>query len=373
MKNHLIRKIEIIPTRLLLNEPFVISKGAISHARNTVVKIYIEDGRYGIGECCPYRSIHGETMVGQVAIGKDIAKILIGKNPLETKKHITMMDKLITGNASIKCAFDMALYDLNAKIAELPLYAFLGGTNDKEIYTDNTVSLLEKDKMVEKARKFVDMGFPILKVKLGDRPSKNDVSRIQAIRKEIGMNIPIRIDANQGWNYFEASYALDALQDLNIEHCEEPVPAPNIRDQKRLTKESPIPIMADEAVFDHRDAYRILAENAADLINIKLGKAGGIENAMKIASICEAAGVYCQVGSFSESRLGISALVHFDMVWDHIIYHDLDSPLMMSEDPIIGGLQYSDSWQVTVDDTPGHGADYDPDFLNMFESVQITS
>lgn len=362
-----IKRIEIYPTRLQLSEPFVISVGAITHARNTVVKIFLTDGRYGIGECCPYRSIHGETVEGQVVIAKDIAKNLIGKDPRNTKRHLHMMNSVMKNNASIKCAFDMALYDLNAKVAELPLYAFLGGDNTKEIFTDNTVSLLDKDKMAEKALKFKEMGFPFLKVKLGEQPSKKDVARIEAIRAAIGIDIPIRTDANQGWNYYDASYALNAMVDLNIEHCEEPVPAANIRDQRRLTAESPIPIMADEAVFNHHDAQRILAENAADLINIKLGKSGGIENAMKIASICEAAGVYCQVGSFSESRLGISALVHFDLAWDNIIYHDLDSPLMMSDDPIIGGMKYSKDWQVTVDDTPGHGADYDPSFLKMFE------
>lgn len=371
MESLTIERIEIYPTRLLLSEPFVISVGAITHARNTVVKIYLEDGRYGIGECCPYRSIHGETMEGQVVIAKDIAKNLIGKDPRNTKRHLHMMNRVIKSNASIKCAFDMALYDLNAKIVELPLYAFLGGDNIKEIYTDNTVSLLEKDKMVDKALQFQEMGFPVLKIKLGTQPSKKDVERLEAIRSAIGNELPLRADANQGWNYFDASYALNAMADLNIEHCEEPVPAANIRDQKRLTAESPIPIMADEAVFNHQDALRILSENAADLINIKLGKTGGIENAMKVASICEAAGVYCQVGSFSESRLGISALVHFDLAWDNIIYHDLDSPLMMSDDPIIGGMVYSDTWQVTVDDTPGHGADYDPAFLKMFECTVI--
>ncbi|MEM9546751.1 MAG: dipeptide epimerase [Bacteroidota bacterium] len=366
-----IKRIEIYPTRLLLNEPFVISVGAITHARNTVVKIILSDGRYGIGECCPYRSIHGETVEGQVAVAKDIAKNLIGKDPRHTKRHVHMMNRVMKNNASIKCAFDMALYDLNAKILDLPLYAFLGGDNTKDIYTDNTVSLLKKEEMAEKALKFKEMGFPVLKVKLGEQPSKNDIARLEAIRRAIGYELPLRTDANQGWNYFDASYALNAMIDLNIEHCEEPVPAANIRDQRRLTAESPIPIMADEAVFDHHDAHRILAENAADLINIKLGKTGGIENAMKVAAICEAAGVYCQVGSFSESRLGISALVHFDQAWDNIIYHDLDSPLMMSDDPIIGGLKYSDTWQVTVDDTPGHGADYDPDFLKMFECLVV--
>lgn len=371
MKCLKIHKVEIYATKLLLSEPFVISVGAITHARNTVVKIFLTDGTYGIGECCPYRSIHGETVEGQVAIAKDIAKSLIGKDPKNTKRHNHMMNIVMKNNASIKCAFDMALYDLNAKLSDLPLYLFLGGDNTKEIFTDNTISLLPKEQMAEKAIKYQEMGFPVLKVKLGSSSAAEDVARIEAIRYAIGMELPLRTDANQGWNYLDASYVLNGMADLNIEHCEEPVSAANIRDQIRLTAESPIPIMADEAVFNHQDALRILAENAADLINIKLGKSGGIENAMKIAGICEAAGVYCQVGSFSESRLGISALVHFDLAWDNIIYHDLDSPIMMSEDPIIGGLKYSDDWRVTVDDTPGHGADYDPAFLSMFECITI--
>jgi len=371
MKPLSIHKIEIYPTQLLLSEPFVISVGAITHARNTVVKIYLSDGSYGIGECCPYRSIHGETIEGQVAVAKDIAKAFIGKNPRNIKRLNHIQNRVFKNNASIKAAFDIALYDLNAKLVDLPLYAYLGGDNTKKIYTDNTVSLLEKDKMVAKALKFQEMGFPVLKIKLGERPGKKDVERIQAIRNAIGDQLPLRADANQGWYYQDARYVFDAMKELNFEHCEEPVHALNIIDQKRLTAESPVPIMADEAVFNHHDAQRIISEKAAHLLNIKLGKSGGIENAMKVASIAEAAGVYCQVGSFSESRLGISALLHFDLAWDNIIYHDLDSPLMMSEDPIIGGLQYNKDWQVTIDDTPGHGADYDPKFLEMFECIVV--
>lgn len=367
----MIDKIEIYGTQIKLSEPFVISKGALTHARITVVKIYDSEGLYGTGECCPYRSIHGETQAGTIAFARDMSAALIGKRSEDIQDIVNLMARLIVGNASIKGAFDMALYDLNAKKAGKPLYEFLGGSNTKKIFTDNTVSLLPLDKMVEKAQSFVDRGFKILKVKLGQRPSSEDIKRMIAIRKQVGDDITLRIDANQGWSYIDAKRALFAMADLNIEHCEEPVHANNIADQIRLTRESPIPIMADEAVFNHQDAFRILKHNAADLINIKLGKSGGICNAMKIASIAEAADVYCQVGSFSESRLGISALVHFDLAWDNITCHDLDSPLMLSEDPVIGGMKYADDWSVTVDDTPGHGADFDPAYLSKFEKITV--
>lgn len=368
-----ITKIELIPVQLPLKEPFIISKGALTEAKLTFVKIYDNEGLYGIGECCPYRSIHGETQEGTIAFGKDLAKALIGQDPTQIFKHVALMNKMIVGNASIKCAFDMALYDLNAKRLSLPLYKFLGGSKEKIIETDNTVSLMDQAAMVKKAEKFVDDGFKILKVKLGERGRLKDFERVLAIRGAVGDAITIRIDANQGWNYLDALTNLEAMIDLDIEHCEEPVHADNIFDQIRLTAESPIPIMADEAVFNHLDATRILQANAANLINIKLGKSGGINNAMKIAAIAEGADVYCQVGSFSESRLGISALVHFDYVWSNILYHDLDSPLMLKDDPIIGGMTYSKDWKVDITDEPGHGADLDPDFLKSVTIIEVSA
>lgn len=371
MKSSIIQKIEIIPIQIPLNEPFVISKGALTHARNTVVKIYDNNGLYGTGECCPYRSIHGETQVGTVAFAKELATVLIGQDPSEIQKHVSTMDKMIVGNASVKCAFDMALYDLCSKQVGLPLYKYLHGDRLKKIYTDNTVSLLSKEQMATKALKFKEMGFPVLKVKLGEKTSYKDVERMYAIRKAVGDTLPLRIDANQGWNYLEALKALTSMKDLNIEHCEEPIHAGNYTDQARLTDKSPIPIMADETVFNHKDAYKVLSMQAAHLFNIKLGKSGGISNGMKVAAIAQAADIHCQVGSFSESRLGISALVHFDMAWDNIIYHDLDSPLMLSEDPVEGGMVYQQDWEVTVDDTPGHGASFDTVFLKRFEKLDV--
>lgn len=365
-----IDKIEIIPIQIELTEPFVISKGPLTHARNTIVRIYTSDGNVGVGECCPYRTIHGETQQGTVAAGKDLAELLLKQDAREIRKIVKKIDKTLAGNASIKCAFDMALYDLNAKAVGLPLYRYLLGDNDKDIYTDMTVSLLEKSKMAAKARKFVDDGFPVLKVKLGENAVK-DIERMIAIRTEIGMDIPIRIDANQGWNYYEAIKALDGMAGLNIEHCEAPVAAGDFIGREKLRAESPIPIMGDESVFSHQDGYRNLAIDAIDLINIKLGKSGGICHAMKIASVAQAAGVYCQVGSFSETRLGITALVHYAKAWDNIIYYDLDSPLMQSEDPVIGGMEYHKDWKVTVDESPGIGADFDQKFLDRFERIEI--
>ena len=369
MSSESINKIEIIPVQIALNEPFVISIGPLTHASVTVVKINTNDF-VGIGECCPYRTIHSETQKGSVAAAQRIAKELIGKDPTEIHSLVSIMDKCISGPASIKGAFDMALYDLNAKMANVPLYKFLNGRADKEIYTDMTVSLLDKESMVKKAMKYSDDGFPVLKIKLGDS-SSSDIERLHAIRLAIGEDFPLRVDANQGWSYIEAKEALRAMKELNIQHCEAPIAVGNLIDLKKLKSESHVPIMGDESVFVHSDAYRMLATGCIDLINIKLGKSGGICNAMKIASIAEAAGVNCQIGCFSETRLGLSAAVHFSRVWDNIVHFDLDSPLMHSFDPILGGMVYHDDWSISVCDDPGIGADYDSDFLKKFPKIEV--
>ena len=366
-----ITKVEIIPLQIELNEPFIISIGPMTHAKITVVKVYADNGIFGTGECCPYRTIHTESQKGSVASGQHLAKALIGKDATHIMRINKIMKDIMPEHASIKAAFDMAIHDLNAKLVEQPLYRYLNGDRSKKIYTDMTISLMDLDKMVAKSLEYKKAGFPVQKIKLGDSNSANDVERVTAIRKAVGDGYPLCIDANQGWDYEGAVSALTAMASLDISHCEAPIYSGNHEELKAIKELSPIPIMGDESVFSPEDAYNMLHKGCIEQVNIKLGKSSGIHQAMKIAAVAESAGVECQVGCFSETRLGISALVHYSMAWDHIIHHDLDSPLMQSEDPIIGGLTYHDDWSVTVSDAPGIGAEYDPSFLNKWDKIEI--
>jgi len=359
--------IDVIPMEIELSEPFSISVGSIAFAQNTIVKIHLDSGLFGTGECGRFRSIHAETPRGVFEAGKYLAPLLIGQDATNINACISILDANFVGNGSIKCAFDMALYDLNAKLLNIPLYQFLGGKHQNPIFTDMTIGLLPVDDMVNKALAFKEKGFSTLKIKLGDVNVQHDINRVKAIRKAIGQDISLRIDANQGWNYRTAKIVLKEIAQENIEYCEAPILASNTSDLKRLTAFSPIPIMGDESVFNHQDAYRMLASNCIDLVNIKLGKSGGINHAMKIAAVAEAAGADCQVGCFAETRLGISALLHFSLAWTNVIYHDMDSPLMHTHDPVNGGLKYTDDWQVSIDDSSGHGASFDQTFLDQFE------
>lgn len=365
-----ITEIGIYKLFMPLKEPFIISLGPIYNAENIVVVIRTSEGITGFGECSPFMSINGESMDTCFVVGQYFAKLLKGKNALHIAEHIAAMDALIYGNTSIKSAFDMALYDIAAQHAGVPLYQFLGGENNKTITTDYTVSIGEPEKMAADAVTIQQQGYPAIKIKLG-KDGKKDVQRIRAIRAAVGTDIPLRIDANQGWSVDEAIETLNALAVYDIQHCEEPIPRWAFMQLPKIKKLSPIPIMADESCGDEHDAERLLQLNACSYLNIKLGKAGGIFKALKIVALAQQYNTHLQVGAFMESRLAMSAFAHFALCSPLIEHYDFDTALMFKEDPVSGGIHYAANGVITVPDTPGLGAWIDEAWLSKMEKVLV--
>src|SRR5829696_10006293 len=193
-----ITAIELYKVFIPLKEPFVISLGPIHEVQNVVVILRTADGCAGYGECSPYMTINGESVDTCFIVGQYFAQVLKGKSALDIAGCMETMDKTIYGNSSIKSAFDMALHDIAAQHAGVPLYKFLGGEKNKVLETDMTVSIGDPEKMKEDAVRFKKAGFPAIKVKLGESLEK-DLARIKAIREGIGSDHPLRVDANQGW------------------------------------------------------------------------------------------------------------------------------------------------------------------------------
>lgn len=370
VNEEIIRKIEIFQLPVKLKQPFIISLGAFHYAENVIVKISTHNGITGFGECSPFMSIHGESMETCFVVAGYLAKGLIGKNALDIEACIDLMDKTIYGNSSIKSAFDIALHDIASQQALQPLYAFLGGKNDKDLKTDYTVSIGDAGKMAEDAVKIKEKNFSFIKVKLGDSKEK-DVERIRKIRDKIGMKIPLRIDANQGWDKSTAIEILKELANDNVEFCEEPIPRWDFAELPEIKKQSPIPIMADESCCNHHDARRLIAIEACHAFNIKLWKSSGIFSAQKIVRLAEQSGIKLQVGGFLESRLGFTASAHLALTSSAVSYTDFDTPLMFEDDPVNGGITYHHGGVIKMPDKPGLGATVDEKYLSNLVSVII--
>jgi L-Ala-D/L-Glu epimerase len=274
------------------------------------------------------------------------------------------------GNSTIKSAFDMALYDLAAKDAGLPLFRFLGGKRKIPLETDLTIGIGEPSFMAGQANEFVAKGVRIIKVKLGKSP-ETDIERIARIREAVGDKIILRIDANQGWEPAGAERALSGMQQYDIQFCEQPMRTYNDHLLPALCKNSPIPIMADESVYNHHDAGRMIRTQSCSSVNIKLSKTGGILEAMEVNSTCAANGIPCMMGGMLESRLALTAFAHVATAFDNIKYYDMDTCLLgHKEDPVTGGVQYN-GFMVELPDGAGIGADIREDYLHGLEQVLV--
>lgn len=338
-----------------LRVPFKTALRSVNSVEDVVVEIHTDTGAVGYGEAPPTGAITGDTTGAIVgAIQDHIAKSIMGHDVDEFEDVLQIVQTCIVKNSSAKAAVDMALWDLYGQLYKIPVYKLMGGAR-KQIVTDITISVNPPEEMARDAVNAVERGYDTLKIKVGANPEL-DVARLAAVRQAIGDQTRIRIDANQGWEPKQAVRLLNQMQDkgLDIEFVEQPVKAHDFQGMKYVTERSYVPVLADESVFSPEDALTIMQMGAADLVNIKLMKCGGLYNALKIVSAAEVYGVECMIGCMLEAKISVNAAVHLACAKKIITKIDLDGPVLCSEDPILGGAVF-DEQQITVSDEPGLG------------------
>ena len=349
--------------------PFSIATGTMEYAQNVFIRVYTDTEIYGVGECSAFPMIVGETQETCLAMAKDFAALWKDKNPLDIESRLNELHKYTAHNFTIKSAFDMALYDIASKSGGIPLYRYLKGQK-REVETDITIGIGTIENMVNQAVKLKNSGAGILKVKLGKKAT-DDIQRISKIREAVGPNHILRIDANQGWSFEDAINALTSMADLNIQFCEQPMSAWYDDLLPALREISPVKIMADESCFNHHDARKLINEKACDYINIKFSKSGGIAESLKIYATAKEAGIPCMIGGMLESRIALSAKLHFAYACPDIQFYDLDTCMLGHlEDPCKGGVNYT-GYFLDIDETAGIGADADEEFLRKCEKFTV--
>jgi L-Ala-D/L-Glu epimerase len=352
-RNRVIKKIEIIEGIIPLQVPFRIATMEVRETESLFVRIFDQDGCSGTGEGNPFQAIVGESIGTVMAAAELLGRFLISRPESAVHSNAEAMAAFLPHNVTTRSAFDIALWDLAAKKAGIPLYAFLGGER-RTLLTDNTIGLFDPEVMASRAMGFVEKGFSAVKVKLGTE-AELDILRMKLIREAVGDTIPLRIDANQGWASTDAVKVLRAIEPLGVEYCEQPLKADRLDQLYELRQRTSIPIMADESLFTPSDALSLITHKSCDLFNIKLSKSAGITGALGIISIAEAAGIGCMIGCMSETRIYQSAAAHLASARNIFRYADLDGPLMHTVDPVEGGAVYEGE-KVTLTDSPGHGA-----------------
>lgn len=362
----IIKEIKVGKITVPIKKPFFIGNTEYNYSREVVLKVITDTGEIGFGSAAPAPRVTGETESSIIGAIKHIADNIIGMDISSLESIIKTMDECIKGNNSAKAAFDIALYDLSAKQANIPLYKLLGGYNSG-ILTDMTIQYDSVENMVNAAYEAVRDGYSNIKIKLGKDP-EHDLERVTLIRKAIRKGIKVRVDGNQGWTPKESVKIIKRIEelDLDIEFVEQPVKAWDIEGLKFVKENVDTMILADESIFGTPEAFKIIHNRACDLINIKLMKSGGIHNAIKIYNMADTMGIKSMMGCMIESKIGITAAASFAASKSNMIISDLDTMIYFAEDPIVGGATFEKN-MIKLSNDPGLGIKD----INGWEEIQI--
>lgn len=341
------------PITLPMTQPFKIALGTSYEYEGVIVRIDTNVGITGYGEASPSARITGETIDTVMdVIENKLKPVLLGKDPLQISELISEIHSIILFNSSAKCAIDIALHDIWGKYEHKPLKKLLGKDKDS-IATSITIGLKSIKETIEEAKKLIKDKIKVIKIKLGENPQE-DVTKIKTFRGELGYDVRLRVDANQGYSVEDAITVFTKLEPYEIEFVEQPVPYWDIQGLKTVKDNVGIPVMADESLHTSHDAINLIRAQACQMFNIKLMKSGGINEGQKIARLAEEAGISCMIGCMTETRIAVAAATHLALATPNIKYADLDGHLMLKEDVAQGGVITEDG-ENSVTDKEGLG------------------
>lgn len=296
-----------------------------------IVRIRTDEGQEGFGEANVTPRWSGEFQAGALAATKEIlAPVLLGQNPLHVSSLAARMDQELVGNPFAKASLEMALLDLAGKILKVPVHLLLGGPQrTPEIPLRFSIGAFPPAKVVQIAEKALALGLRAVKVKVGLEVRK-DMERVEAVRRALGEEFPIGVDANAGWTESEAVAAIPQLERLGVNVIEEPLRRGDFRGCARLRQRTRIPIMLDESIFSAEDAQEAIRWDACDVISIYPGKNGGVKRSFAIAQMAAAAGMECTIGSNLEWEIASAAMLHLAVAIPNLsqrVCHDIIGPL----------------------------------------------
>jgi L-alanine-DL-glutamate epimerase-like enolase superfamily enzyme len=342
--------------------PFVTALRRATTAESLLVEILDGDGRGGLGEAPQVWQVTGGSVAGaEACVRQVLGPLLTGRDADDVTGNGRLVQRAVQRNEGAKAAVDVALHDLAARRAGVPLVRYLGGVATS-VPTDVTLAADTPGALTAAARARVGEGFRVLKVKVG-RPGAGerdaaaaDLARVRDLRAAVGPDVLLRLDANQGWTPRQAVRVIRGIEDagLDVELVEQPVDRHDLDGLAWVSDRVGVPILADEAVFGVRDLVEVIRRRAADLVNVKLAKSGGIAAARTLLDLAAAHGMGTLVGSMMETQVGVGAAASLVAAYGTTAVSDLDAAWWLASSPVRGGVRY-DRDRVHLPDGPGLG------------------
>jgi L-Ala-D/L-Glu epimerase len=346
-------RLDAEPLNIALLEPFTIATGQVDAARNILVRVTLADGTVGLGEAAPFPPSGGETQETALAAIQGMTGLVEGQDAASWRPLSAALLASFEHQTTARAGIEAAVLDALTRSWGIPLFQFFGGASSR-VETDVSIPIVAPGRVAELAREHARRGAATLKLKVG-ADVDDDTDRVLAL-VEAAPDCDLILDGNQGYTPTEALELLRALAEEQIAPIlfEQPVHRHDLEGMRFVTERAGVPVAADESVQTAADALRIVRMGAANAINIKLMKAGIVE-ALDIAAICRAAHVELMIGAMIESRLSIATSAHFAAGLGGFSYIDLDTAMLLAEDPFTGGY-YQDGIMFALDRAlTGHG------------------
>jgi muconate cycloisomerase len=355
-----IKNVSAVIVSIPIRHRGVLGIGSLESVENVLVSIDTDEGTTGVGEASPWPCFAENAWSIKAAIDKYLGPALIGRDPTEIEALLLTMDATLHDYPFAKAAIDMALLDLTGKSLERPVYALLGGKVRDGTTISYSIANQDVDKDLDEIRWLLDQGICVFKIKTGVLPFKDEVRRVEAIRRMLPATADMRIDFNQGLTREHAIRTCRALEDFEPTFMEQPVKGWDLETMAEIAAAIDTPILADESVFSLKNALDIVRLRAADMASIKLMKPGGIIRSRKVAAIFEAADMSCYAGAMWESGIGIAASLHFTVATPNVRYGSdyYVANFLLADDLILNPLPMKDG-HMFVPSGPGLGVEVD--------------
>ncbi len=332
-----ITRIEAWPVEMKLAEPYTIAYETVESATNVFVRVETSQAITGYGCAAPDQKITGETPKSVLKALGDVANSeLKGADPLRSARIVERVKDALKDQPSAVAVVDMAVHDILGKVGRIPLWKLLGGYRTC-FKTSVTIGIMPPKDTAERARDWVSKGFTALKIK-GGLDVESDIERVRQVREAVGPHVELRFDANEGYTVDETLRFVEGVRAARLELVEQPTAKGQPDFLARVTREVPLPVMADESLMNLVDAFRLAKRELFDMVNVKLMKVGGIYEATLINAVARSAGLEVMVGCMDEAALSIAAGLHFALARPNVAYCDLDGHIGLIGDPSDGAV-----------------------------------